>query len=616
MLIGHQAVAFAAKRFLPQYSLGLLLFAATFLDILLAFTFLLLGGRPGGEGVAGAYPPPARIHLASHAFLTAAVCSAVWAAVLWLWSKNWKPALTFGLIVFSHWLLDLFVYPSNLRLYLNGSPRVALGGWYSEGFGLILEGLTLAAGLWLYLSSTKARDRTGQYGCFAYAALLVGGYLAVIFRVLPPEEQLLAGVSVSLLLLPMWAAWFDEHRSFNEPMGAGWREAAGGLLSAVATRLPRRAAQHPTRATRKKSSLRGASSSPRLARRDAIDPAIRWDKRRDDEPVARDSDGAAALSPRAWPRGVVLQLSLLILLPLLAAILTHAIVRRILQGTWSGGNEATLARASALQAKEDFDAAFRVAGEPDPVEKVIDGQPALFRSALRRYRMSSDDIAWILGEGLEGKMKVGGALAVATTNWQFNRDRWVFRTPEELGFERITDKQSLVNCVLRRDVSITALRLTGGGGRPYKVYIEVKSLMNNRESVTCTVPKGQIFELNGMSISAHLSVAHGERGKKLTQIYVNPEDFELEIPPSGKYREEIAYCGNAGLAPSNGDGNLTVFKIADPDFDSQKELHMNLDALNRRQLSLDVSSERAERAAGGSDSEVASNVPQRRRTVR
>lgn len=622
MLIGHQAVAFAAKRFLPQYSLGTLLVAATFLDMLSAVALFMFGGQPGGAGVAGGYPLPTQAHTAAHALTVAAACSAVWVCLLRLRGDDWKPTLAVGFVVFSHWLLDVIAYPSGLQLYLWGASRFGWGNWYTEGFALALEGAVLAGGLWLYLSGTEPRDLLGRYGGFAYACVLAGGYLAIVFRLLPPDDQLLVGFSVSSCLLPWCAAWFDEHRSMRESAGVSWRAAVWGPLLAFVARLQMSFKTNRARDIDERSSPPAAQPTPQTGHRVVLRPHVKRGELAGGpggesavEPAASAPDKAVALPGRRWPLGIVLRLSSLILLPLLAAFIANALVRYAY--AWTNPGEVEVARRTGLLPRDDFDATFKAAGEPDPAEKAIEEQPSILQSALRQYRIISDDVASVIDEGLEGKMRIGGALAVATTNWQFNKGRWVFRTPEELGFERITDKQSLVDCVKRGDVSITALRLTGRPGRPYKFFIKVKGMGKTKEPVPCLVPKGQIFELDGPSLLRHLAGVGIEEGKNLTQVYVNTEPFQFDVQPSGEYEEEkIAYCGNAGLDPPNGDGNLTIFKIADTDFKSQGELHGQMDARNRRELLKESGGGHAGSLRRASAGEVALHTPPPRRIVR
>src|SRR2546427_9888151 len=72
-----------------------------------------------------------------------------------------------------------------------GSPRVGLGLWNSVAGTVIVEGLMFAAGTWIYLRETRARDTAGRYGLAALLALLVGSYVGSLFTGPPPTLRAL-----------------------------------------------------------------------------------------------------------------------------------------------------------------------------------------------------------------------------------------------------------------------------------------------------------------------------------------------------------------------------------------------------------------------------------------
>src|SRR5438552_19154979 len=72
-----------------------------------------------------------------------------------------------------------------------GSPRVGLALWHSVAGTVIVEGLMLAAGTWIYLRATRARDAAGRYGLGALLALLVVSYVGSLFTGPPPTLRAL-----------------------------------------------------------------------------------------------------------------------------------------------------------------------------------------------------------------------------------------------------------------------------------------------------------------------------------------------------------------------------------------------------------------------------------------
>jgi len=121
-------------------------------------------------------------------------------------------AIVVALLVVSHWVLDFVTHAPDMPLY-PGSPRVGLGLWNSVAGTVIVEGLMFAAGTWIYLRETRARDTAGRYGLAALLALLLGSYVGSLFTGPPPTLRALEiGGIVFGWLFVLLAAWADRHR--------------------------------------------------------------------------------------------------------------------------------------------------------------------------------------------------------------------------------------------------------------------------------------------------------------------------------------------------------------------------------------------------------------------
>ena len=212
MFIGHFAAAFAAKRFAPRASLGVLVAAPLLLDLLWP-AFLLLGWeRVRVEPGRTAFTPLAFVHYPVSHSLLSAVGWALLAAFLYLAARRYpRGAIVVALLVVSHWFFDAVVHEPDLPLY-PGGPLVGLGLWNSVRGTVLVEGLGFAAGLWLYRSATRARDRAGRYGYAAFVILLVLLYVANLTGPPPPGVTALAAFALSAWLLPLAAVWLDAHR--------------------------------------------------------------------------------------------------------------------------------------------------------------------------------------------------------------------------------------------------------------------------------------------------------------------------------------------------------------------------------------------------------------------
>ncbi len=78
---------------------------------------------------------------------------------------------------------------------------------------LVVEGSLFGAGLWLYRSATRARDRIGRWGLWGLVALLLVSYLSAMFGPPPPNVHAIViadilGTALSVVL----AYWVERHR--------------------------------------------------------------------------------------------------------------------------------------------------------------------------------------------------------------------------------------------------------------------------------------------------------------------------------------------------------------------------------------------------------------------
>ena len=212
MFIGHYAVAFAAKRAVPKVSLGILMAATALIDLLCAF-FLLLGWEQVRvEAGNTAFTPLAFIHYPiTHSLLGAAAWSTLFALGYWVYTRYTVGALLVGLVAISHWFLDALVHRPDLPLY-PGSPLIGLGLWNFVPATFLTEGLMFVVCLWLYVSSTRPRDRAGSTVLWSFVAIIVLFYCVAALGPPPPNAQTVAYVGLSGWLVPFWTEWFDRHR--------------------------------------------------------------------------------------------------------------------------------------------------------------------------------------------------------------------------------------------------------------------------------------------------------------------------------------------------------------------------------------------------------------------
>jgi hypothetical protein len=214
VFIGHFAVAFATKKVAPRASLGTLVLAAAFLDVVWPVLVLLGIERfrivPGFTAVN---PFDFTYYPWSHSLLMTAVWSLLFALVYFAANRDRAGAVWVGIAVASHWLLDFVSHRPDMPLYPGGSQKLGLGLWQSIPATFAIEGLMFALGIAVYMQSTKSKDRIGTVAWWVMVGLLLVLYVPGPWSSPPPSENAVAILGIiALLIFGPWAYWLDGHR--------------------------------------------------------------------------------------------------------------------------------------------------------------------------------------------------------------------------------------------------------------------------------------------------------------------------------------------------------------------------------------------------------------------
>jgi hypothetical protein len=213
MFIGHFAVGLAAKRFAPRASLGWLLAAPMFLDLIWPL-FVLVGVEvvridPGNT----AFTP---LEFVSYPWSHSLLMTLLWAALLaglYHWkARYWPGTVAIALGVASHWLLDFVSHRPDMPLAPGVATKVGLGLWNHVAATAAVEVALLAAGVALYVSATRPVTRAGSWGFWAFLGLLGFLYAGAVRGDPPPNVTVLVLSALSAWLAVWWAAWFDGNR--------------------------------------------------------------------------------------------------------------------------------------------------------------------------------------------------------------------------------------------------------------------------------------------------------------------------------------------------------------------------------------------------------------------
>ena len=214
MFIGHFAVAFATKKVAPKTSLGTLVIAAAFLDVV--WPVLVLLGIERFRIVPGftAVNPFEFVYYPwSHSLLMACVWALAFALVYFAVKRDRLGALWVGILVASHWVLDFVSHRPDMPLYPGGNAKLGLGLWQSIPATFAVEGLMFAFGIAIYVRATRSRDRIGSIAWWTMVGLLLALYIPGPWSRPPPSENAVAILGIiALAIFGPWAYWLDAHR--------------------------------------------------------------------------------------------------------------------------------------------------------------------------------------------------------------------------------------------------------------------------------------------------------------------------------------------------------------------------------------------------------------------
>jgi hypothetical protein len=214
MLLGHFAAGLAAKNFAPKTNAGLLVAAAVLLDLLWP-VFLSLEWEsvvivPGTTVVT----PLFFLHYPwSHSLYMAVIWGVSFAGLYYALTRYREGAMAIGVLVVSHWLLDLPMHRPDLPITPWGDALLGFSLWNNLPLTLALEFGLFAGGIFLYMRATDAKSRFGRIGLVLFAVLASALYLTAVFGPPPPNvPAIIIGGAAAQGVFILLALWMDRER--------------------------------------------------------------------------------------------------------------------------------------------------------------------------------------------------------------------------------------------------------------------------------------------------------------------------------------------------------------------------------------------------------------------
>jgi len=205
----------AAKRVAPRPALGTLVLAAQLADGIWP-VLVLLGIEEVriAPGITAATPLDFVWYPYTHSLLFDGLWAAALAGTYYALRRDGVGALWLGLLVLSHWILDVISHRPDMPLW-PGSARLGLGLWNSLPATLAVEAALFALGAWIYARATRARDAVGRWAWRSFVIVLALLYVASVWGPPPPSVRALAWTGLAGWLFIAWGYWIDRHRTVS-----------------------------------------------------------------------------------------------------------------------------------------------------------------------------------------------------------------------------------------------------------------------------------------------------------------------------------------------------------------------------------------------------------------
>ena len=157
---------------------------------------------------------------------------------------------------------------------------------------------------------------------------------------------------------------------------------------------------------------------------------------------------------------------------------------------------------------------------------------------------------------------LGGLIAFLESNAMFSMNK--IGTPFLVGFEVIDDRKALVNQVIKGVLEICEIKL--GVGDPYTVFVKIRN--NIEKPIDFKIPKGQIFENKSFL------------RKTQNLALIDPIKHSIPANSERSFTLDCTCINSAYGLPEGSKGNLTIFKISNKVFRSDRDIWRYMNKLS------------------------------------
>ncbi len=212
MLLSHVSVGLAGKKFAPKVSLGTLVLAGTFADIV--FTVLAFAGIEKIRivpGITAVNPFDMYYYPFSHSLMWIMIWAILFAGIYFLIRRDTRSSIVLGLCVLSHWVFDFISHRPDVEIIPGIGSPVGLGLWNSFAGTVIVELAVFVTGLIIYLNATQPRRKIGYLILSLF--VLFNGFMFMGWLMGPPPQDMNSMFIMSgiMQLIGLALAYWSDH---------------------------------------------------------------------------------------------------------------------------------------------------------------------------------------------------------------------------------------------------------------------------------------------------------------------------------------------------------------------------------------------------------------------
>ncbi|HNX59463.1 MAG TPA: hypothetical protein PKK43_10220 [Spirochaetota bacterium] len=183
MLLSHVSVGLAGKKFAPKVSLGTLILAGTWSDIVMSI--LAIAGIEKVRIVPGitlVNPFDMYYYPFSHSLMWTVIWALLFAGIYYFFKKDIRSSIVLGACVLSHCVFDIISHRPDVEIIPGIGSPVGLGLWNSFAGTVAVEVGLFIVCVAIYLYATKSKRMIGYvplallifFNAFMFTGWLLG----------------------------------------------------------------------------------------------------------------------------------------------------------------------------------------------------------------------------------------------------------------------------------------------------------------------------------------------------------------------------------------------------------------------------------------------------------